>query len=156
MAHLKLTIDDFYSNDFELIAIHTTIEDYKLAYLINRILELSLSKNQKDICIQSNNETGFFSWFYFDDDKHDLIWNLVANKTVVAKSNTSIGLFDEDNVTFHLIPELKKADYLLKIENLDDHFNTQLVVNKIIEINQVSTCYIADVDAIKSINNLIF
>ena len=94
--------------------------------------------------------------FYFDDDKHDLIWNLVENKTVVAKSNTSIGLFDEDNVTFHLIPELKKADYLLKIENLDDHFNTQLVVNKIIEINQVSTCYIADVDAIKSINNLIF
>ena len=34
--------------------------------------------------------------------------------------------------------------------------DTQLVVNKILEINQVSTCYIADVDAIKSINNLIF
>lgn len=156
MANLKLTIDDFYSSDFELIAIHSTVEDFKLAYLINKNLELSLSKNSKEVSIQSTNGIGYFSWFYFDDCKHDLSWNLLSNKTFVANSNTPVGLFNEDQITFHLIPELKKADYLLKIENLDERFNTQKVIENLSKINQISTSYIVDIENIKSINNLIF
>ena len=71
MANLKLTIDDFYSSDFELIAIHTPLEDYKLAFHINKTLEVSLSKSQKEISIKSNKGLGYFSWFCYDDSKHD-------------------------------------------------------------------------------------
>lgn len=158
MANLKLTIDDFYSSDFELIAIHTSLEDYKLAFQINKYLEISLSKSQKEISIQTNNETGCFSWFCYDDAKNDLGWNLVANKTTFVSNNSNNGLFNEAAFTIqmHLIPELKKADYLLKIENLDHRYNTKKVVNQISKINQISTTYIVDVENIKSINNLIF
>jgi replicative DNA helicase len=158
MANLKLTIDDFYSSDFELIAIHTSLEDYKLAFNINKTLELSLSKSQKEISIKSNEEIGFFSWFCYDDSKHDLGWNLLANKTTVASEQLNVGLFNETAfaVQMHLIPELKKADYLLKIENLDHRFDTKKVIRKISEINQISTTYIVDIENIKSINNLIF
>lgn len=156
MANLKLTIDDFYSNDFELIAIHTTLEDFKLAYLINQNLDISLHKNHKEISIQSNNGTGYFSWFIFDDCKHDLGWNLLSNKTLVANINSNLGLFNEDQMAFHLIPELKHAEYLLKIENLDDRFNTQKVIENLTKINKITTSYIVDISTIKSINNLIF
>lgn len=158
MANLKLTIDDFYSSDFELIAIHTSLEDYKLAFQINKTLSLSLSKNEKDITIKSNDGTGFFSWFCFDDSVHDLVWNLVANKTIIASEQLNNGLFNETTfaLQIHLIPELKKADYLLKIENLDPLFNTKKVINQISKINQISTTYIVDAENIKSINNLIF
>lgn len=158
MANLKLTIDDFYSSDFELIAIHTSLEDYKLAYQVNKMLELSLAKNQKEISIKSNEGTGFFSWFCYEDNQHDLEWNLVANKTSVASNELNNSLFNEMSISvqMHLIPELKKADYLLKIENLDDRFDTKKVIHKLSEIKQVSTTYIVDAENIKSINNLIF
>lgn len=156
MAHLKLTIDDFYSNDFELIAIHTTLEDYKLAYLINQNLEISLHKSHKEISIQSQHGTGFFSWFVYEDCKHDLGWNLLSNKTQVANTNSNIGLFNEDQMAFHLIPELKRAEYLLKIENLDERFNTQKVIENLTKINKIITSYIVDTSTVKSINNLIF
>lgn len=158
MANLKLTIDDFYSSDFELIAIHTALEDYKLAFHINKTLELSLSKSQKEISIKSNEGIGVFSWFCYDDSKHDLEWNLLANKTTVASEQLNAGLFNETAfaIQTHLIPELKKADYLLKIENLDHRFDTKKVIRKISEINQISTTYIVDTENIKSINNLIF
>lgn len=158
MANLKLSIDDFYSSDFELIAIHTSLEDFKLAFHINKTLELSLSKNQKEISIKSNKGTGYFSWFSYDDGKHDLEWNLVANKTSVISEVLTNDLFNESvfALQMHLIPELKKADYLLKIENLDNRFDTKMVINKISKINQISTTYIVDSENIKTINNLIF
>ena len=40
MANLKLTFDDFESNDFELLAIHSNLKDFKLTFLIN--LKLSI------------------------------------------------------------------------------------------------------------------
>ena len=40
MANLKLTFDDFESNDFELLAIHSNLKDFKLAFLINNRLFL--------------------------------------------------------------------------------------------------------------------
>jgi len=158
MANLKLTIDDFYSSDFELIAIHTSLDDYKLAFQINKNLEISLSKNEKEISIQNNKETGYFPWFCYDDSKYDLGWNLVANKTTITSNHFNTGLFNETAFTIqmHLIPELKKADYLLKIENLDHRFDTKKVVRQIGKINQVATTYIVAVENIKSINNLIF
>ena len=45
MAIHKLQIVDFLSIDYELIAIHTSIEDYRLAYFLNKELEIKLSKN---------------------------------------------------------------------------------------------------------------
>ncbi|MPT36827.1 MAG: IPExxxVDY family protein, partial [Flavobacterium sp.] len=36
MAIHKLLINDFISEDYELIAIHSTLEDYRLAYFINQ------------------------------------------------------------------------------------------------------------------------
>ena len=44
MAIHKIQINDFVSDDYELIAIHSSLEDYKLAYRLNKELGLQLQK----------------------------------------------------------------------------------------------------------------
>ena len=56
----------------------------------------------------------------------------------------------------NLIPELKIADYLLKIDNIDSSFKSDEVIQKISTIQNVSTIYKVDTTNLKSINNLIF
>lgn len=38
MAYFKLQLEDFSTTEYELIAIHTTLEVSKLAYLLNKTL----------------------------------------------------------------------------------------------------------------------
>ena len=52
MANLKLTFDDFESNDFELLAIHSNLKDFKLTFLINLKLNVLMAKNDNEISIK--------------------------------------------------------------------------------------------------------
>ena len=49
MAIHKIYIEDFVEEDYHLIALHTSLEDYRLAYFLNRELGLGLSKSKSDI-----------------------------------------------------------------------------------------------------------
>ena len=65
----------------------------------------------------------FFSKFFFDDLNNDVQWTLIQNKNeiTVRKKSTGQNLFLNADVEIatkvYLISELKKVDYLLKIEN---------------------------------------
>jgi hypothetical protein len=55
-----------------------------------------------------------------------------------------------------LLPEFKKVDYFLKIENIEDSkeiIKIQLLLNT---IENISTVYAVETNKIKSKNNLIF
>ena len=156
MANLKLTFNDFESNDFELLAIHSNLKDFKLTFLINLKLCVLMSKNDNEISIKSPNGTGKFSRFSYDDLNHDITWELIKNQTNFNSNENNTGFFAENNITMNLIPELKTADYLLKIDNIDSSFNSEEVIEKINTIQNVSTIYKVDITNLKSINNLIF
>lgn len=156
MANLKLTLDDFESNDFELIAIHTNLKDFKLTFLINLKLNVLLAKNDNEITIKSDDGTGRFSRFSYDDLKHDITWELLKNQTSFNSNKQNVGFFNEDNITMNLIPELKMADYLLKIDNVDASFKCEKIIQNISTIPNISTVYKVETDNLKSINNLIF
>jgi hypothetical protein len=156
MANLKLTLDDFESNDFELIAIHTTLKDFKLSFLINLKLNVLLSKNDNEIAIKSNDGTGKFSRFSYDDLEQDVTWELLKNQTNFNSNRENAGFFTEDSISMNLIPELKTADYLLKIDNVEPGFKSEKIIQNISSIQNVSTVYKVETDNLKSINNLIF
>ena len=156
MANLKLTFNDFESNDFELLAIHSNLKDFKLTFLINLKLCVLMSKNDNEISIKSSNGTGKFSRFSYDDLNHDITWELIKNQTNFNSNENNTGFFAENNITMNLIPELKIADYLLKIDNIDSSFNSEEVIEKINTIQNVSTIYKVNTTNLKSINNLIF
>jgi hypothetical protein len=157
MAIHKIQINDFISEDYELIAIHSSLEDYKLAYAINSILDIRLFKNESNIEIAIPEGKSAFGNYIFDDEKSDVQWRLIDNKTTIntAKKKTT-QLFDEVDITVFLLPEYKKADYLLKIENIDYEFDEEDMIDKLLSIKNVTTAYTIETTNLKSKNNLIF
>ncbi|MFL9845059.1 IPExxxVDY family protein [Flavobacterium rhizosphaerae] len=160
MAVHKLVFDDFLTVDYGLIAIHSSIEDYRLAYFINRELELRLEKSA-DIHCKIPAGDSCFSRYIFMDESTDCSWNLIQNKNVIARSGAdATSLFHEGGLSFtttaYLMPELKKVDYILKVEN--PHTPTMLdeTVKKLLSFQHISTAYKPDVHTLKYKNNLIF
>lgn len=147
--------------DYQLIAIHSTLEDYRLAYYINQNLPINLQKGNCNIQISNKEGETQFTRFVFEDSK-DISWDLVQNQNAVfvpsQKSNQ--GLFAESSNKFstkiYLIPEFKKVDYFLKIGNGEVHIDVSKITNCIKKIDRVSTVYTVEVEKIKSKNNLIF
>jgi hypothetical protein len=162
MAALKLNFDDFDEVDYDLIAIHTSLEDYRLAYMINQQLPIVLSKNKKNVEVISKFGEIFFSQFSFFDDAKEISWHLVQNKNEIVnfKKNTDQNLFfnkDLETVSkVFLLSEHKKVDYFLKIENDQNPVNIEFILKKLNTITNISTVYIVNPNTIKSKNNLIF
>lgn len=161
MAIHKLDLDEFDEIDYHLIAIHTTLEDYRLAYFINQHLPTNLSKSKEEILISIKEGETQFSRFYFDDEDNFISWNLIQNKNEVVgkKEITNQDLFSNSTqevaTKVFLLPELKKVDYFLKIES-DDDLQINEIVKNLKSIKSLSTVYVVDTETIKSKNNLIF
>ena len=161
MAIHKLHLEEFDEIDYQLIAIHSSLEDYRLAYYINQNLPINLKKENCNIQISNKEGETQFTRFVFEDSK-DIAWNLVQNKNnvFVPSQNSNQGLFAETNNKFstkiYLIPEFKNVDFFLKIENGEVNIEVSKITNCIKKIDRVSTVYAVEVEKIKSKNNLIF
>ena len=161
MAIHKLDLDEFDEIDYYLIAIHTTLEDYRLAYFINQHLPINLSKSKEEIHISIKEGETQFSRFYFNDEDNFISWNLIQNKNEVIGKKEIINqdLFSNSSqevaTKVFLLPELKKVDYFLKIES-DDDLDIVTIVKKLKTIKSLSTVYVVETENIKSKNNLIF
>jgi hypothetical protein len=162
MAFIKLHFDEFDEVDYELIAIHSALEDYRMAFFINKNLSLKLSKSKEEIVVKSKNEDVLFSKFIFEDNSSDSTWILIQNKNEISfkeKSKNQTLFLDtemEIETKVFLLPELKKVDYFLKIEPTQSNSKTEETINNILNIDQISTAYKVDANKIKSKNNLIF
>lgn len=162
MAVHKLHIDEFDEIDYQLIAIHTSLEDYRLAYYINQNLPITLKKSNCNIQISNKDGESQFSRFIFEDEKASIYWNLIQNQNDILISSQAVnqGLFAESSNKFstkiYFIPEFKKVDYFLKIENAEAMIDISEITNQIKKIERVSTVYTVDAENVKSKNNLIF
>src|SRR6202012_6160738 len=88
---LKFEID----LDFVLIAVTTSLKDYRICYLINKYLNLNFVKNP-DLEVEFNQqpEAVYFSIYNYQPDEN-LDFYLIAN-------NGTDG---------YLVPEMRKTDY---------------------------------------------
>ena len=162
MAIHKLELGEFDEIDYHLIAIHTSLEDYRLAYFINQKLSVNLGKSKNEIQINIKEGETKFSRFYYYDAEKGVSWNLVQNKNEVIqqKSDNAQNLFSNLNLEIstkvYLLPEFKKVDYFLKIENPEDTMNMAKIYALLNKIKSISTVYSVETNTIKSKNNLIF
>ena len=159
MALHKLHVDDFYDDSFSLIAIHCSLEDYRLAYLLNKHLNISLVRKPQDLDYKYFAAT--YSIFEWEDKKQHTTWNLVSNicKREEDGLQSSGSLFNTSNTilkTYHLLPEFKNVDYLIKVMNEDQSFDEKQILDTLQSIPQLVTSYSIDVEHIKSKDNLIF
>ncbi len=162
MAIHKIYIEDFVEEDYHLIALHTSLEDYRLAYFLNRELGLGLSKSKSDIPLQVKGMKTSFIRFTFEDEKKLIQWDLVQNKNEIEniENITTTDLFSNTKNSFsssvYLLPEYKKVDFFVKIENADNEIDLDEVMVQISKIDAVNLVYSVTKNKIKSKNNLIF
>jgi hypothetical protein len=162
MAIHKVYIEDFEEEDYHLIGLHTPLEDYRLAYFLNKELGIGLYKSKFDIPLQIKKVKTSFVRFTFEDEKKVIIWDLVQNKNQVEniENINTTDLFSNSKNSFsssaYLLPEYKKVDFFVKIENTANEIDLDNVISKISKIEAVKLAYSVAKDKIKSKNNLIF
>lgn len=162
MAVHKLDFEDFDEINYQLVAIHTSLEDYRLAYFINKKLPINLSSNKNEIHINIKEGETKFSRFYYYDKEKETSWNLIQNKNEVIqnKKDNNQNLFSDLNIEVStkvfLLPEFKKVDYFLKIENTEEVMDVKQIQFLLNTIENISTAYYVNTNKIKSKNNLIF
>lgn len=159
MTMYKLDVDDFYDDSFTLIAIHSQIEDYRLAYLLNKQLDLRLYRCERDLDFKYF--TASYSYFVYEESSQCRTWYLISNtcvsETESLQSTGSLFDFGQKNMkTHYLVPEYKTVNYFLKIEEAAAHFDESSVLKKIIELPRIITSYKVEANQLKSKNHLIF
>ena len=158
----KIGFDDIEKAVYHLVAIHTSLEDYRLAYFLNQILPINLKKSESYIHIKSKEGETQLSRFDYEDETKGIFWNLIQNKSSVVNTATvsNLDLFANTRSKFSskifLLPEFKKVDYFLKIDNDDDDIDIKPITKLINKIDRVSIVYNIELETIKSKNNLIF
>ncbi len=159
MALHKLLVDDFSDETYSLMAIHCAIEDYRIAYLLNQYLNINLRRKPQDLDFKYI--AASYSIYEWKDRNQLITWNLVSN--VCKKEEDSListgSLFKSQNkiIRIHnLIPEYKKVNYFLKIDNDENFINEKTLIHNIQEIPQIAAVYSIDVTRLKTKDNLIF
>ncbi|WP_136466481.1 IPExxxVDY family protein [Flagellimonas onchidii] len=145
---------DFYDDNFQLIAIHSGLEDYAIGYAINSRCSLHLKRMKSDLQFSQNLSFSVFEW---EDGLQDNYWTLLTNKCSVMEVMPSSGLF-ENNVsirTDYLIKEKREVDYFLKVD-AGNGLSINQYVKSINKIPKVVTAYEVQVQTLKSKRNLIF
>ena len=158
MAISKLNLEDFCNEVFSLFAIHTDLDDYRLAYFLNKYLGINLCRKAFDLDFV--NSKGSFSVFEHIDKTNFLKWSLISNiyNYNFSTKASNDDLFVESNnlvQKVNLLTEYKNVNYLLKIENNDNQVDLEDVVKEIKRIPQVITLYDINKD-LKNKENLIF
>ncbi|MDJ0955010.1 MAG: IPExxxVDY family protein [Acidimicrobiia bacterium] len=146
--------EDLCTEEFVLIALHSSLEDHALVYALNRNLRTKLNRTREDLEITGKCTFPVFEW---KDQINDRYWMLMANNFSQEEDLQRPDLFQhEKSLTVrHLVPEHRDVDYFLKIEQGDECLEED-VVKIILQIPNIVTAYLVDTEQLKSKHNLIF
>lgn len=160
MAVHKLILDDIFEDvSCTLIAIHCAIEDYRLAYLLNKYLDITLTRKPDDLDFDKGNTK--YAVFEYEDKKKLIMWNLVSNICKIETDSQLVqqSLFSTHHKvikTYNLIPEYRKVNYFLKIDNEFNNSKEKQIINNLLKIPQIAMAYNVDMSLLKSKEHLIF
>jgi len=145
----KLTINQFPEN-YHLIAIHSDLDEFRLAFFLNKKLNIGLKRKNNDIYFaeQDADDTKYLKWIFF------------SNKSLVLEKNSEedfslFGLRNTASNEMNLLSQQKSVDYFLIIENVVNKKYVDKVLKKISEISGVITSFISE-NRLENKENLIF
>jgi hypothetical protein len=153
LAMHKMSLD-FQEDSFAVIALHCSLEDFTLAYFINKHLKCNFKRRKQNLIFSDSITLPVFEW---KDTINDRYWTIIQNSIQAEETMNSIGLFkDTPSVTTkYLIPEFKNVDFFMKLEQEDLDSETT-ILKSILAIPNIITAYTIKTSTLKSKNNLIF
>ena len=138
-----------------LIALHSNVEIFFLAYLLNKNLKTSFKKMKYNIINNENNYL-FERYQSIDQNKKEKM-DLFSNKSALKKNQTTdqvFSLFDSNYFKkFFFIDEFKDVDFFIKKDSIN---NLDLLIKKIKLIEEIESSYLVDEKLLKNKENLIF
>lgn len=140
MKKTKLFVEPIF--DFELLGLVSPVKDYKMAWLINRELDLNLIKSD-DIQIEFLSAPQLEISQYLLSLPHGFI-QLLKNKAL----NTSQQLA-------YLIPELRNLDYFLLVQDQTQQTNISTFMDQLAKNPYIQSVVRLDISKIKSKENLL-
>jgi hypothetical protein len=137
MSVARSVIQSSVSLDFKILAIVSTLKDYRLCWFLNQTMQWNLTRVE-DLELRDGTGGGFSHFLYADESEKSL-YHLVSNK----------------NGTDFLVPELKTNDFFLLVKGhcppaTFDHFQETLRT-----ISQVQAVFSIEPKSLSSVNNLI-
>ena len=137
----SLSHDSYFEDEYSLIGIHTTLEDYKLAYLLNKNLSTNFYKLKKELVIENNQNKAFFSIFNYQNTTYEYDWHLIANISKTENSTSENQLLLTTETKTYLIPEKKNVDFFIKISGEVEPSFISKTIKKIIETHFILVVY---------------
>jgi hypothetical protein len=134
VTRVKLDIDQ--NNEFILLGLVSAEPDYKLSLSLNKKFRISL-RNISPLRLSGEEKSEFtFSRFSNSDDRTDLIFVLVSNRS--DKS--------------YLLSKLKNIDYLLQIQISEKETNLNLITSYLREIDTITAVFNINMNTLKDKN----
>ncbi len=134
MPRHKIEFD--YDYNFLLFGICSNAKDYRLAWIINKSLNLRL-KRKEDIVVSESNR---FAFFTFEDEANGVKYILAANKST-------------GNI---FMKELKQMDYLLIADGNYKYLEEENFLMKLKNSESVLAAYKLNAEVLKSKQHLLF
>ncbi|MFI5162723.1 MAG: IPExxxVDY family protein [Sphingobacteriales bacterium] len=134
---LKFEID----LDFVLIAITTSLRDYRICHHINKRLNFDFTK-KPDLEVDIIKGAGpvLFSLYEYHWGASETDFYFIANKGSEG----------------YLVPEMRRADYFIMIKNYIDDTDLDKLINDLNKIQEIVAAVKIDPKKIKSRENLLF
>jgi hypothetical protein len=134
---LKFEID----LDFVLIAVTTSLKDYRICYYINKCLNFNFTRID-DLALDShvNGAPMLFSLYHY-------VWESTETDFYFIGNKGSDG---------YLVPEMREADYFIMIKNYIDDDDLENMISALNKIPEIVAAVKIDPKKIKSRENLLF
>ena len=68
---------DFYESEYVLIALHTSLDDFAVAYWLNKHLKTKFKRHKRDLDLNTDATFSVFDWHDISSDSY---WTLLSNK----------------------------------------------------------------------------
>lgn len=138
MKKTRLIIDHEY--EFDLLGVIASVKSYKLAWAINKKLDIRLIKQEDFIIEMKNNGKANFINYLFDPEAG--YFHLFKNKSI-------------DGENAHLVPELNHFDYIVKIDQHSQSFAKEEILKELKEVPWIEYIAAIEVEKLKSKDNFL-
>lgn len=161
MPTYSIDFNEFIEPSFSLFGIKTILNDYRLAYFLNKQLKTKFEKTENNLEFELNNIKQYYSLFNYQDIYNYNDWFLISNKFIQSsKNNQTVNLFTTTNYNFesinYLIPERKSFDFFLKISGGIANTVSKELIQNIKSIQLIDAVFEVKPDELKSKDFLIF
>jgi hypothetical protein len=132
----KFQLDDQKNEIYAFLGIVSAEADYKLSYLLNNKLKITL-KNTKSLEVAGGNGSNLiFSRYSDTTGAPEIMYNLISNRS------------DKD----YLLKKLKNIDYLFQVHSYGNRCNIELLTDSLREIEMITAVFRLDPEEIKDKN----